>query len=153
MANWNNPLLTSTYTNFMDELKGRDDDAASMAMSPTTPPTGYVRLDSVTNMRFEKWSGSAWVVFTLGLLGGGTGATTASGARTNLGLGTIATQDAATVNITGGTVQGILQAKGGSMTFDADGTRDVGTNAVRPNRLYIRNALVIPVGTDKYATS
>lgn len=39
---------------------------------------------------------------------GGTGATTASGARTNLGLGTIATQDADSVAVTGGTVDGTV---------------------------------------------
>jgi hypothetical protein len=37
---------------------------------------------------------------------GGTGASTASGARTNLGLGTIATQDSSAVAITGGTIDG-----------------------------------------------
>ena len=38
---------------------------------------------------------------------GGTGATTDSGARTNLGLGTMATQDANAVAITGGTITGV----------------------------------------------
>jgi hypothetical protein len=38
---------------------------------------------------------------------GGTGGTTVSAARTNLGLGTIATQAANSVNITGGTISGI----------------------------------------------
>jgi hypothetical protein len=38
---------------------------------------------------------------------GGTGASTASNARTNLGLGTIATQDSNSVNITGGTISGV----------------------------------------------
>lgn len=38
---------------------------------------------------------------------GGTGASTAAGARTNLGLGTIATQDANNVSITGGTISGV----------------------------------------------
>jgi hypothetical protein len=38
---------------------------------------------------------------------GGTGASTASGARTNLGLGTMATQNANAVAITGGTVTGL----------------------------------------------
>jgi hypothetical protein len=38
---------------------------------------------------------------------GGTGATTAAGARTNLGLGTIAVQDANAVAITGGTLDGV----------------------------------------------
>lgn len=40
---------------------------------------------------------------TLAIAGGGTGATTAAGARSNLGLGTMATQDASAVAITGGT--------------------------------------------------
>lgn len=38
---------------------------------------------------------------------GGTGATTASGARTNLGLGTMAVQNANAVAITGGTLDGV----------------------------------------------
>lgn len=43
----------------------------------------------------------------LALNKGGTGSTTASGARTNLGLGTISTQDSNNVNITGGTITGL----------------------------------------------
>ena len=48
---------------------------------------------------------------------GGTGANTAAGARTSLGLGTIATQAASAVAITGGTATGItnLTATGGSI--------------------------------------
>ncbi len=50
-------------------------------------------------------------LFTTGpvllLAKGGTGAATASAARTNLGLGTIATQAASAVAITGGTVTGL----------------------------------------------
>lgn len=38
---------------------------------------------------------------------GGTGASTAAGARTNLGLGSMALQDSANVNITGGTIAGL----------------------------------------------
>lgn len=40
------------------------------------------------------------------VVAGGTGATTAGGARTNLGLGSIATQDADSVNIDGGAIDG-----------------------------------------------
>ena len=57
---------------------------------------------------------------------GGTGATTASGARTNLGLGSIATQNANAVAITGGTVSGITDlavADGGTGASDAAGAR------------------------------
>ena len=65
-------------------------------------------------------------VLTLGaalaLTSGGTGATTASGARTNLGLGTIATQNANAVAITGGSITGITDlavADGGTGASDA----------------------------------
>lgn len=43
---------------------------------------------------------------TVVVAGGGTGATDAAGARTNLGLGTIATQNANNVTISGGTING-----------------------------------------------
>lgn len=57
---------------------------------------------------------------------GGTGSTTASGARTNLGLGTIATQAASAVTITGGSVTGITDlavADGGTGASTASNAR------------------------------
>lgn len=57
---------------------------------------------------------------------GGTGSTTASGARTNLGLGTMATQNANNIAITGGSVSGITDlaiADGGTGASDATGAR------------------------------
>ena len=59
---------------------------------------------------------------TVPIAKGGTGATTDSGARTNLGLGTIATQSAASVSITGGSITGITDlaiADGGTGASDA----------------------------------
>lgn len=55
----------------------------------------------------------------LKLAKGGTGAATAADARTNLGLGTIATQGADAVAITGGTIAGAV-ITGGSMSGMAD---------------------------------
>lgn len=52
-------------------------------------------------------SGTITLGGTLALSNGGTGATTAAAARTNLGLGTMATQNANAVSITGGTIDGI----------------------------------------------
>lgn len=58
---------------------------------------------------------------------GGTGATTAAGARTNLGLGTISTQDANAVNITGGTIANLTSplaiADGGTASITAAAAR------------------------------
>lgn len=57
---------------------------------------------------------------------GGTGGATASAARTNLGLGTMAVQNAGTVAITGGTITGITDltvADGGTGASDASTAR------------------------------
>lgn len=58
-------------------------------------------VDAVTHMS------SLTLTTALAVAQGGTGATTDSGARTNLGLGTIATQAANNVSITGGSITGI----------------------------------------------
>lgn len=53
---------------------------------------------------------------------GGTGATTAAGARTALGLGTIATQSAAAVALTGGTTDALVQTNVDINSGAIDGT-------------------------------
>ena len=62
MANWNNPTLTSSYTNFVTEVKDRDIETAVWfeGMSPTNLPTNSKRLNTTTG-KFEKWNGTAWV--------------------------------------------------------------------------------------------
>lgn len=77
----------------------------STGLTPNAPTTGAVVLAG-----------------TLNVANGGTGATTASTARTNLGLGSIATQDANNVAITGGSITGITDlavADGGTGASDA----------------------------------
>jgi hypothetical protein len=78
--------------------------------------------------------GSVSGIVPLALFDGGTGAATAAGARTNLGLasgatttvGTIATQNANSVTITGGTIAGVSPiaiASGGTGAADAANAR------------------------------
>lgn len=71
---------------------------------------------------------------------GGTGATTASGARTSLGLGTLAQQDATNVNITGGTISGL----GSPLPIASGGTGGSTATAARA-------ALGLAIGVDVQA--
>ena len=67
MANWNNPQLTSTYTNFLAEVKARDDDIAVQFSTGTisNQPDGAIKWDSSANI-WKKWSasGSSWGALT-----------------------------------------------------------------------------------------
>jgi hypothetical protein len=71
-------------------------------------------------------SGTITLAGTLALANGGTGSTTAAGARTNLGLGSISTQNSNSVTITGGSITGITDlavADGGTGASNASGAR------------------------------
>lgn len=119
--------------------------------------------------------GSITGITDLAVADGGTGASTASGARTNLGLGTIATQDASAVAITGGTINGTTlgattpsTAKVTSLDASLDvnlsgsGKKIQGdlSNATLTNRVMVQsnvtngnsNLEVIPNGTSVTAT-
>ena len=73
-------------------------------------------------------SGTITLGGTLAITNGGTGATTDSGARSNLGLGSIATQNANNVNITGGSISGVtlsgLPTLSGNNSFSGTNTFD-----------------------------
>lgn len=65
-----------------------------------------VGLRNGLNTRFT-YTGELPPTVVVPISSGGTGATTAAGARSNLGLGTLAVQNASAVAITGGTVSGV----------------------------------------------
>jgi hypothetical protein len=110
MADWSLPTTASDYLDVLDFLAGKDVNAGTLfsdgLAAATNVPTGAIRYHRADD-KFQEWSGAAWVDQGISLAGGGTGSTTAAGARTNLGLGSMATQSAGAVAITGGTINGV----------------------------------------------
>jgi hypothetical protein len=154
MADWNRPIITDLYTDVLSLIDGRLDDAASMFnVTASNLPVTSIRYDRTTN-KFQEWDGAAWIDKVISVAGGGTGANNATTARVNLGLGTMAVQSSTSISVTGGIVTGLSTLNlSCNLEFNADGIRTIGTNAVRPHIIYIRNGLVIPVGSDKWVTS
>jgi hypothetical protein len=105
-------------------------------------PTNYKIWDTD---HFENYNGATWDDLVLGISGGGTGAATAGAARTALGLGTMAIQNAAAVAITGGVA--LLSA-----ITTVDDTLTLGTSAAELNSAHFKTGLKIPVGADKWLT-
>lgn len=105
---YNNTAYTATFYN-------------SAVLGGTSPPSGALGVTIPAGKIMQLWSDgtnfykattalinlTSDVTGTLPVANGGTNATTAADARTNLGLGTIATQNANSVSITGGSITGI----------------------------------------------
>jgi len=125
------PPATETVAGIL-EIATDVEAAAATATNKALVPSNLSSLQVVGTITSGTWQGTP-----IALDYGGTGATTAAGARTALGLGTMAVQDAASVAITGGTVtvgtlgDGVATMAGGSITGLADltasGTVTAGT--------------------------
>lgn len=108
-----NDTITIGVTNISFVFIG----GGSVVVGPaSSTDNALVRFDGTTGKTLQNstvilddtgiLTGGIWQGTPVAVLYGGTGAATAAGARTNLGLGTIATQDANNVNITGGAITG-----------------------------------------------
>lgn len=93
-----------------------------------TLPSGFVRTNAsgvfsssaLTAAEIPNLDASKITSGTLPIALGGTGSANAAGARTNLGLGTIATQNSNAVSITGGNMSGVQQTLRGNFRSIVD---------------------------------
>lgn len=153
-ANWNNPTTTRNYaTEVLQDIKARDEDALTLlgGTAPTNIPVGAIKYNRATD-EFQEWDGAAFNPIGIAISGGGTGATTASAARTNLGLGTMATQNSNAVSITGGTISGIssLSVSGNSVISGVLQVQNTGTSAlmVQGGAIFGNGYATALIGTD-----
>lgn len=108
-ANWNNPTTTRNYaTEILPDIKTRDEDAITLlgGTAPTNLPIGAIKYNRTTK-ELQEWSGSIFNNIGIAVGSGGTGGTDAASARTNLGIGSLGTQNSNAVTITGGSISGL----------------------------------------------
>jgi hypothetical protein len=108
MADWNKPTIQSNYLDFVTEMNAKFNDAAVMFGfgGPTNIPVSTLRFNRSINL-FDEWDGATWQPKVLSIAGGGTGSSNPAGIRVNLGLGSMSTQNANAVAITGGSITGV----------------------------------------------
>ena len=152
-ANFNKPDLSSLEVDAVDEYKERDVDIAKMfdGTSSTNIPTNAIKFD-VTAGVLQRREGGAWVTKALDIIDattgtlsvsrGGTGATTASAARTNLSVPPTSLTISAGTGLNGG----------GSLSANRTLSVDVGTDS---NQIPRNSDLGSAATTDAtaYATS
>ena len=146
IANQGFPAFRSDLNNALQALGSTQ--SGSSAPSPTFAHQMWIDTSAAPNvLKVRNADNDAWITvgtlnqssdrFNLAVQEGGTGASTQSDARTNLGLGSIATQAANSVTITGGTITGITDltvSDGGTgrSTLTAENVLlGDGTNAVK----------------------
>jgi hypothetical protein len=126
----------SSTSNTVNTVVHRDSSGNFSAGTITATLVGNVTGNLTGNVTGTVSGNATNVDGTVAINNGGTGATTAANARTNLGLGTMATQASNSVSITGGSIAGITDLA------IADGGTGAGTVA------QARTNLGLVIGSD-----
>lgn len=117
MADHSKPTLTSNYTAFVDEIKGRLEDISKgfdpAKTSPTNVPVDTIRWVSSSN-KWQRWNGSAWVDLA------STYAISISGSAAKL-------TTARSIALSGGAT--------GSASFDGSANITISVDALNPSQL------------------
>jgi hypothetical protein len=109
MSDFNTPVLGTAYATFLSNLKDRDVSAITLCQADPSNIPQYAMKWNRSTLVFQEYnnaSATAWANVVLDIAGGGTAASTTASARTNLGLGDMATQSSTAVSITGGSLGG-----------------------------------------------
>jgi len=158
MANWSNPTITTQYDVFVNEAKDRDVDAITLCLNAPVGgvPVGAIQMVRLTPATYalHEYNGLGFALKYLAVSGGGTGTGDPATARGNLGIGTMGVQNSNAVSISGGTIMNLTAFTiNCPIIFNTHAACDIGSNAAKARRVYIHEALVIPFGVDRYATS
>lgn len=118
MANWNQPSLTDSYSNFLSFLDARLKDLA-YGLDPavttlTNTPTNAIRWSSA-NSRWEKFSAGTWAalssLYAISISGNAATATTLQTARTING---VSFNGSTNITVTANTAQSLTLSNGGA---------------------------------------